>query len=412
MTQGERSIYTTGHVCAGTLILLYLGVRLLSIWHPLPQSTFWTHELDPVIGASWLGSFCCYLALPRRPHLAWVVGLGLLAEALLFLGRPVLFPDTPRFHTIGMGLGAAAMGGLAWRALQAYGVERAQALGLLSLSLFLPLMAPVIALYHSLVEATNPMVYDQFGFVLDGLRGFHPAMAVARFVADHPVLDRVTFYVYVELPLASAAATVLAFRTPRAFYQNSLVSFIVVSCLGSALYNFIPMVGCPWVMGPAFPYGPDFTLASPPAWVPAPLDMARNCMPSVHMATALVIVFTVSRLNRKMALAGWLFAFLTALSTMRWGAHYLIDLAPGFPLALIAVAVSAWSRPHNRNIRLLAGGAGGCMLAVYLLSVRFAFVWLTTHVALFEAAQIALVLVSVWLETLLARETLARAPLD
>lgn len=84
----------------------------------------------------------------------------------------------------------------------------------------------------------------------------------------------------------------------------------------------------------------------PPAAIPlgpAPgVEWPRNCVPSVHLACALVMALAAPRRTSSSRLA-WAYAAATCVSTLVDGGHYLVDLIVAVPFA-----VAVWLAVHRR----------------------------------------------------------------
>src|SRR5207247_2117622 len=72
-----------------------------------------------------------------------------------------------------------------------------------------------------------------------------------------------------------------------------------------------------------------------------PIDAAPNGIPSVHMATALLIFWFLRRWWWG-SLIGLVFILLTILATLGLGQHYLFDLICAIPYAALVYLLAAW----------------------------------------------------------------------
>jgi membrane-associated phospholipid phosphatase len=151
---------------------------------------------------------------------------------------------------------------------------------------------------------------------------------------DQPILQA-GFYIW----LASEAETALL---ARAFFLNLF--------LAVPFYLAIP------VCGPAFAYPAvwkTFPLHLPndsPRHM-IPIDAAPNGIPSVHMATALLIFWFLRRWWWG-SLVGFGFVLLTILSTLGLGQHYLFDLICAIPYAVLVYLLATY-RPFQPSKPLM-----------------------------------------------------------
>jgi membrane-associated phospholipid phosphatase len=114
-----------------------------------------------------------------------------------------------------------------------------------------------------------------------------------------------------------------------------------------------------------------------PAIGPAYFDWSRgvasaveptNCMPSMHMAWALLIA--VNARGRALKVVLWSFAAMTGVATIGLGQHYVVDLVAAVPYAAASQAVALrfpkwaarrnpWRIESSQNELLPAGGDSG-----------------------------------------------------
>ena len=72
-------------------------------------------------------------------------------------------------------------------------------------------------------------------------------------------------------------------------------------------------------------------------------DAPRNCMPSMHLAWALLLAWNATSLPFR--LFGWVFVGLTVLATIGLGEHYYIDLIAAVPFSyLVQKLAYRWHR--------------------------------------------------------------------
>ena len=142
-----------------------------------------------------------------------------------------------------------------------------------------------------------------------------------------------------------------------------VLAYVAELVTGPLLYAIVP--GC----GPAYAMGANWMHAAPPPPVLMRLGGMPNAFPSLHVATALVLVlFAPGKWSRTVAVA--FFAF-TVMATISTGEHYLIDLLPGLAFACYAAEMGLrrfrWALPHL------------AVAVLWCLIVRFKFGWLIVH---------------------------------
>jgi hypothetical protein len=147
---------------------------------------------------------------------------------------------------------------------------------------------------------------------------------------------------------------------------------------GPLLYGILP------ACGPVYAFGAQWL--HPPAVAAGAIRLSGmpNAFPSLHAATALVLVFFApGKLWRVIALA---FLAVTCLATLSTGEHYVIDLIPG--LAFGTFAANAGFGRLARAFSFLG------LVVCWSLAVRFQYPFLIGHPAvtrIFAAFTLSLV---------------------
>jgi hypothetical protein len=132
---------------------------------------------------------------------------------------------------------------------------------------------------------------------------------------------------------------------------------------GPVLYGILP------ACGPFYAFGLQWL--SPPAVSADPIRLGGmpNAFPSLHVATALVLVlFAPGKWWRAVSIA---FLAATCLATLSTGEHYVIDLVPGFAFGLFAANVGF------KRFRRASAFLG--IVCAWSLAVRFGYVFLIGH---------------------------------
>lgn len=186
---------------------------------------------------------------------------------------------------------------------------------LLFLATAMPISLLVIGVGNNLVVAFTPHLIDAALSSLD-----HGAsIALFHWTLRHRACFRVLAIVYSGLPVAAALCLL---DSPR-------------------------RIECAWALALSSVGAPVFYLIFPavgPAWV-AVAGAPRNCLPSMHVTWALLLVIYAAPRWRGCA-AG--FAILTACSTIGLGEHYLIDLAAAVPYTIaVWLLVRRWLAQHT-----------------------------------------------------------------
>ncbi|HTW61144.1 MAG TPA: phosphatase PAP2 family protein [Terracidiphilus sp.] len=220
-----------------------------------------------------------------------------------------------------------------------------------------------------------PWKFDFVLFRMDASLGLHAA-AIAR-----PLQGalRVPLYVVYQamIPMMIGWFLLTRYRIHR---RSIIPAYAAELAVGPLLYALLP------ACGPLYAFGAQWL--HPPAATPAiaiRLTGMPNAFPSLHMATALVLVFFApGRKWRALALA---FLVATGLATLSTGEHYLIDLVPGLAFGAFAAGVGLG------RYRQAAGYLG--IACAWTLTVRFAAPWLLAHPLVLQvSAALTVVLVA------------------
>lgn len=197
-------------------------------------------------------------------------------------------------------------------------------------SLAMPVMMVTLSAVLNLVSRSCPFRYDLFLHAIDHTLGICPPQLLARTIHTN-ILYPVVAEAYLLMP------TMMLVGYGWAVYGGSapnrlLLSYLLTST-SALLYLIVP------ASGPVFILGKTLLTAHPSSEIALiHLDAIANCIPSVHLSTALLI-WSYNRNNGaygKLALA---FVFVTAFATLALGEHYLIDLVLSFPYTLFLVAL-------------------------------------------------------------------------
>ena len=332
--------------------------------------------------------FLCTLERPRR----WALYSGTVGVlVLLVLGAHarVLF----------LGLGAVGMVGLGVASVRRRGSARTFARtrllefgALFGFALASPAFLALTTLLH-------PLTYDAQTFAVAGRS---VPFLFGRALAAMPMLKALCTTVYALIPVSIWMVMALATRVRKERRPRALEAFVAVTVMGAVLYHIFPVVG-PLYFVPTFPLGePSVAEALKRSTSLLDPDAARNAMPSLHAAWALLGVWQSRALPRPAR--AFLFAMfvLTVTATLGLGYHYVADLVVSFPVTLAAlVLTSPERRPGSARVRMLWVCAAGVALWLVLLRTG-AFVGAP---AAFWVASVATVLSCVGLERRIVRGT-------
>ena len=107
-----------------------------------------------------------------------------------------------------------------------------------------------------------------------------------------------------------------------------------------------------------------------------PGSAARNCMPSLHTAWALLVCWNSRPFGRWVKTLAASFLALTLAATLGLGEHYLVDLVVAVPFALCIQAACAPPLEPRQRERLWAIAIGAGLTAAWIAALdREAFVF-------------------------------------
>ncbi|HEY1648147.1 MAG TPA: phosphatase PAP2 family protein [Terracidiphilus sp.] len=222
----------------------------------------------------------------------------------------------------------------------------------LVLNLFYGLL---LSLFMRTESSLFPWKFDHVLFRMDAALGLQ-ATTIARSLQ----VARIPLWIAYQ---AMIPMMICWFLTTR--YRNQrgsvLIAYAAELAVGPLMYALLP------ACGPIYAFGAKWL--DPPSLVsPAPIRLSGmpNAFPSLHVATALVLVsFAPSKLWRAIALA---FLAVTCLATLSTGEHYVIDLIPGLAFGSFAASIGFGRR--RRALAFLG------LVCCWSLAVRFAYLFL------------------------------------
>lgn len=194
---------------------------------------------------------------------------------------------------------------------------------LLLFSIFTLIMAPVAQAIADSLSALRPMKMDLYAYVADGSLG-QPAFALGQVAAPHEWLKILLQVAYGLLPTA-----VIVLFTCHILQRSSQVATIVwafvINLLAAPLFYLLVPVCGPVFAFARFPVNPGHVIPHM-----LRIDAAPNGIPSVHMSSALLIVW-FSRKSRAGLGAAIAYGLLMVVATLASGQHYGVDLVAAVP---------------------------------------------------------------------------------
>jgi membrane-associated phospholipid phosphatase len=222
--------------------------------------------------------------------------------------------------------------------------------------------------------------FDLYALYVDGSFGVQPSIWIHRFCTSK-ISRGLLQGIYEGLPFAMGISYA-SFLENRSKALKVFACFLLAGVLAMLCYRLLP------ICGPAYlPFGDECFyfngncstasfFSGKPSFINIDSQWPRNGMPSLHMGWALLIWWSC----QKKRFGQWLaltFALLTAISTLVYGEHYLIDLLAAFFFSLIpwslCIADGYWL--GSRRALAFAAGALGYLAWVVLIRADPGLFW-------------------------------------
>jgi hypothetical protein len=177
-----------------------------------------------------------------------------------------------------------------------------------------------------LLSYLRPIKLDQYVFQLDGLFGFQASFTLGRLLAHHLWLKILCTIAYSVLPcMVLVVFGLYLWQRSQTETLRVLRTFLLNLFLAVPIYLLVP------ACGPAFAFA-GFPFSQPAHLIPHPILLfaAPNCIPSVHMSTALLIAWFSWRMGKGRVLSA-AYLVLIVMATLGSGQHYLVDLIIAIP---------------------------------------------------------------------------------
>jgi len=202
---------------------------------------------------------------------------------------------------------------------------------------------------HNYLTTLGPR-YDEFFFVADRLFG-SPSWPIGRLLLSWRWLGYLASMDYkLVLEFSFASFFWVAVRHGPKDGWRALLTTMSMTFLALPVYYLLP------ASGPAFAF-PGFPHQMPKFSVPAPIFLAapNNCIPSMHMAWALLVLYFLfdTWVGR---IIGGVHVVLTVLSTLGSGEHYFIDLIASVPFTAFVLLLFRWPLHWKRSPREVTYG--------------------------------------------------------
>jgi PAP2 superfamily len=239
------------------------------------------------------------------------------------------------------------------------------ALGFLALGFVMPFALNWLSQEH-------PRTLDLYLLSFDASLRVQLVSIVAKFLALRPWFLFATKIVYVALPLPLTLVYAGLCVRSRRESLNAMLAFAVTAPLGAFFYNLFPACGPVYLFRAAFPF--HMLSVSDVHRVileRVAIEGARNAMPSLHVAWALLAFWYARKLSRAERMFALAFVPLTMIATIGIGQHWFVDLVVAFPFALLVESLWAYKVPWRHGSRYSAFLVGLLAVLAWITALRF-----------------------------------------
>ncbi|MCP3142202.1 phosphatase PAP2 family protein [Pyxidicoccus xibeiensis] len=208
-------------------------------------------------------------------------------------------------------------------------------------------LLPVAVLTHSwlspIVDALNPLLKDAQLVAADQrLFGFQAAVELARLVP--PWLNdilMVCYYGHFVWPLVLGIALYRRSRGPSSDFEECLTGMGLLFFLTYAAYAMVPAVGPRYFLIGSFDGPLKGAVLTPllDSVMRTPL-YARDCFPSGHTGTTLLVLFYAWRFARRLFWVMLLPGIGLIIATLAGRFHYATDLVAAVPLVMVVAGLA------------------------------------------------------------------------
>jgi hypothetical protein len=250
----------------------------------------------------------------------------------------------PHFDRAVSALGLASLAVQVWRLVRTPPAQwTSERGGYAALTMLTPMFSLAFASSIALPGVLRGDVFDALVLRFDRtiFGGHAPPVVLGAWLASHRWVAAVATFCY-WAPQPLDVLVYLAERRRRSPH-DLITTLFIVGFAGYAFFPLFPVVGPGYVL-PGFPHvapGAAAVVGALPASIP------RNCMPSLHMADALVVAVHAWRLGpARWRVVGVVDVVFTIVATLGFGYHYASDLLAALPFTfgVLGLARRDWRR--------------------------------------------------------------------
>jgi PAP2 superfamily len=349
---------TLAYKWVASIALMVSLVLIAGIWHMASNS---------MIACGFFGAFFIFAGTRPRTRLlliAAAAGAG-YGACYKLLGGPIDHAYLVALISAGAFLGIGSITVMAWQTIWTRPDHPDDRAAALRDALVLPVFSLVAGLGMNWANGFPERTYDHLLYAFDGtLLRIAPGQTVAALFRSFPWVGGTASAAYQGLLIFPPLYRGWALYRGARSGVNVMHAFVAAGVAGFILYQACPAEGPVYSFGTRFPdHLPNWRDISLAPYLSAGV---HNAIPSMHMAWALLVLWSALELGPlALAMAGTLVGF-TALATLGSGEHYLVDLVVSVPLAF-----AVWNAFRRDKLRVALGLGLVCGWLLYLRSGAF-----------------------------------------
>ena len=236
---------------------------------------------------------------------------------------------------------------------------------------FPPAASFVTVLFLCRMIPFTPITLDMYYYRFDGSLGWQPSFWTAQLLLRNDWLRIPSEAVYMNLPVGLALVYFWQQSRSRELAGRTLTLFLTVATAGYLCYFLTPAVGPGSIFAKVFPFHPPALASLRIEPVAVSAVTPRNCMPSLHTAWALSLLWSTRGMSWWRRYAAGAFFTLTLLYAGAAGGHYIVDLIVAVPFTLAVYAATRGTAAWRVRTCQVAFAGGVLLFAAWLIVLRW-----------------------------------------
>ncbi len=357
---GKRELAGVMAACGCLIIAQWI----LSYWQiTLPVSSVWMTILTGANGF-WVCSLAganlvaCILSKSRKES-----NIILLLGLLVFLSDFLLQKNINFLYRFIISIKWYGIYGIIAVLYQSY---RSGDIRVLMTVICFSIFVPISSAFLFSTYVLNPQTMDIYAYNFDLSLNWKIAPYFFNIYRKSLLISSIGLAAYIALLGAYQIIFALQTRFDDRTVVPALRVFLIAAILGYISYFIFPAVGPIYFFGDHYPYNlPALPLMR--TYAPA---AARNSMPSLHFAWALLLWINIPRKLKYARGAFAIYTFLMVIATLGSGEHYFADLVAALPFVCLVQAIGLCIG-HGFNRRLVSSMLRSVLVFSIFVSLIF-----------------------------------------